>query len=410
MLVRILLAASLSALSASPSPTTRRPDVVHGVTRPEARRGPMAGSAAPSSQQLRAEPTTGRRATTLDALLAYPGFYHLQPVRVRARLVSDQVGTALLSGQTRLLAVGDAALGQRDGDVEVTGVFLDVGRLTQDDQRVSQYRLTEVSQKVLRREWPAQGELPVLAVADIAAAEPLAAPSVRAIALDPLRYEGQDVTVAGRFRGRNLFGDQPAGPGRSKHDFVLQLADSSIWVVGRQPRGPGFDLNVDARVDTGRWLEVQGDVRTGKGLVWIEAIAIRTSRPVSETAPTETTTAAPVQMPAPQVIFSTPTAGEVDVPSDARVRIQFSRDMTPESFKGNVTVRYESQEAVERGIPPGNTPPFTTTYDPGRRVLELRFNGPFDRFRTVIVGLNEGITATDKQPLARYQLRFTVGG
>lgn len=364
----------------------------------------------PAAAQIRAEPSAGRRATTLDALAAYPGFFHLQPVRVRGKLVTDQIGTALLSGQTRMLAVGDAAVAQRDGDVEVTGTFLDVGRLTQDDQRVSQFNLAALSQKVLQRDWPAQGDLLIIAVTDVTQAEPPPAPSLRAITLDPARYDGANVTVAGRFRGRNLYGDQPSAPGRSKYDFVIQLADASMWVVGRRPKGSGFDLNVDARVDTGRWLEVQGDVRTGRGLVWIEAIDIRPSRPVSETAPAETVTEAVVQQPPPQVVFSTPTAGEIDVAADARVRIQFSRDMTPESFKGNVTARYEAQEAVERGIPPGNTPTFTTDYDPGRRVLELKFAGPFDRFRTVIIGLSDGITATDKQPIARYELRFTVGG
>ena len=360
--------------------------------------------------QLRAEPSTTRRATTLDALVAYPGFYHLQPVRVRARLVTDQVGTALLSGQTRLLTVGDQALGQRDGDVEVTGTFIDVGRLAQEDQRIAQYRLADVSQKVLNREWPGQGELPVLAVTAVAAAERSEPASLRALALDPLRYEGQTVTVAGRFRGRNLFGDQPAAPGRSRYDFVLQLADASVWVVGRQPRGPGFDLNVDARVDTGRWLEVEGDVRTSKGLAWVEAIAIRPSRPVSETAPEETAAAVAVPMPRPQVIFSTPTAGEVDVAPDTRVRIQFSRDMTPESFKGNVAVRYDAQEAAERGVPPVGAPAFTASYDAGRRVLELKFATPFERFRTVVVELADGISAFDKQQLPPTELRFTIGG
>ncbi len=275
MLARTLLAASLVAVALAP--TGLRGD---GGLSTEA-----AGARPVAAVQIRAEPSTGRRATTLDALATYPGFYHLQPVRVRARLVTDQVGTALLSGQTRLLTVGDEALGQRDGDVEVSGVFLDVGRLTQEDPRVSQFRLVEMAQKVLQREWPAQGELPVLAVSDIESAEPLAAASVRTLALDPMRYDGQTVTVAGRFRGRNLFGDQPASPRRSRHDFVLQLADASVWVVGREPKGPGFDLDVEARVDTGRWLEVEGDVRSANGLVWVEAIAIRPSRPVSETDP-----------------------------------------------------------------------------------------------------------------------------
>ena len=95
----------------------------------------------------------------------------------------------------------------------------------------------------------------------------------------------------------------------------MQLADASVWVVGRRPKGTGFDLNVDARVDTGRWLEVQGDVHTSKGLVWIEAMAIRTTTAVSDTAPAETTVEVAAPAPPPQVIFSTPTAGEVDVSS-----------------------------------------------------------------------------------------------
>ncbi|AMY09787.1 hypothetical protein LuPra_03013 [Luteitalea pratensis] len=363
----------------------------------------------PASSQIRAEGASGRKATTLGALTAYAGFYHLQAVRVRAKLVTDQVGTALLSGETRLLAVGDAATAQVTGDVEVAGTFIDVGRLTHDDQRVSTYGLAALSQKVLQREWPAQGELLVIVVNEVRKAEPFTAPSVRGLALDPLRFDGQSVTVSGRFRGRNLFGDQPASPARSKFDFVIQLADASLWVVGRRPKGQGFDLNVDARVDTGRWLEVQGDVHTSKGLVWIEAIAIRTTQPVSDTTPVETTEVAP-PAPPPQVIFSTPTAGEVDVTADARVRLQFSRDMTPQSFKGNVMAAYDAREAAERGIPPASTPPFVANYDQGRRTLELKFSAPFERFRTVIIRLAPGITAFDSQPLAPFELRFTVGG
>ena len=69
---------------------------------------------APAAAQIRAETSSGRKATTLGALTAYAGFYHLQAVRVRAKLVTDQVGTALLSGETRMLAVGDAATAQVD--------------------------------------------------------------------------------------------------------------------------------------------------------------------------------------------------------------------------------------------------------------------------------------------------------
>lgn len=360
--------------------------------------------------QVRAEPQAGRKATTIDALAAYPGFYHLQGVRVRARLVTDQVGTALLSGQTRMLAVGDAAVAHVEGEVDVAGTFIDVGRLTPDDQRAATHGLADLSQKVLRREWPGQGELPVILVTEVTAAEPLAAPSVRGLALDPARYDGQSVTVSGRFRGRNLFGDQPAAPARSRYDFVIQLADASIWIVGQRPKGQGFDLNVEARVDTGRWLEVQGDVRMARGLVWIEAQTIRAGRPVSETAPAETTAEVAAPQPPPQVIFTTPTAGDVDVAAGVRVRIQFSRDMLPQSFQGNVQAGYDAKEAVERGVVEGTPPTFVANYDQGRRVLELRFSAPFERFRTVVIRLASGIVAFDKQPLAPYELRFTTGG
>ncbi len=42
-------------------------------------------------------------------------------------------------------------------------------------------------------------------------------------------------------------------------------------------------------------------------------------------------------------------------------------------------------------------------------MLELKFSSRFDRFRTVIIRLSPGITAFDNQPLAPYELRFTVG-
>ena len=359
--------------------------------------------------QIRAEVPGGRRATTVDALVLYPVFYHAQSVRVRGRLVTDDVGVALIGGASRVLLIGDEAVASADGDVEVLGTFLDVGRLTEDDSRVAAYRLVALSPKVLNRDWPAQGELLVVATEEVARAERPPQVTLRALALAPETFHGQTVTVAGRFRGRNLFGDQPAAPGRSPHDFVLQLADASLWVVGQRPRVDGIDLRVDRRTDTGRWLEVEGDVRVGRGLVWIEAAAIRGAAPVEEPAPEQT--AAPLlPPPAPTVVFSAPTTDELDVRPSASVRIQFSRDMDPDSFAGNVRARYLTQESVERGEIQVPSIAFTTNYDGGRRVLELTFQTPLERFRAVEVLLGEGIRSTEGQPLAPWTLRFTVGG
>ncbi len=146
------------------------------------------------------------------------------------------------------------------------------------------------------------------------------------MALDPNRYVDQEVTVVGRFRGRNLYGDLPDAPGKSRWDFVIQSADAAVWVTGRRPRGDGFDLNIDNRVDTGRWLEVAGQVKFDRGLVRLEATSIRPGQPPAQSAP-EALVKMPVHVPPPEVVFSAPTNDETDVEPTASIRIQFSRDL-----------------------------------------------------------------------------------
>jgi len=236
------------------------------------------------------------------------------------------------------------------------------------------------------------------------------APSVSALALDPLRYEDLNVTVTGRFRGRNLYGDQPDGPGRSRWDFVLQAGEASVWVVGRRPRGDGFSLDTAARVDTGRWLEVAGTVRFERGLVSLEATAIRAVAPPSVPPPSEPVAIVPVRGPAPEVLFSVPTAEQTDVPPGSSVRIQFSRDLDPDSLKGQVRVAYSGQQSAERSEPGPPALAFATNYNAGQRVLEIRFERPLERFRAVRIELGDGIRATDGVGLAPWTLTFTTGG
>jgi hypothetical protein len=54
-------------------------------------------------------------------------------------------------------------------------------------------------------------------------------------------------------------------------------------------------------------------------------------------------------------------------------------------------------------------PAFTTSYDPGRRMLEIKFSSALEPFRTVQVSLKNGIVATDGQPLGAWTLTFSVG-
>ena len=100
------------------------------------------------------------------------------------------------------------------------------------------------------------------------------------------------VTLTGRFKGGNLFGDLPHGVAKSKWDFVLQSADAAIWITGLRPKGKDFDLDPGARVDTGRWVEVTGTVHRDAAAVWIAGESIRLT-----TAPDRTRRSKPRSRP-----------------------------------------------------------------------------------------------------------------
>jgi hypothetical protein len=357
------------------------------------------------------QPAT-RRATDIAALTAFPGFYHGQPVVLRAELVQTGDKVALVDpDEPRALRVAPGGTSVPFGRAEVRGVFWDVGRLMPDDPRVTGNKLQAVVESNAETDWPKPGELLALQLTDAFAVTASSPPTLRDLALDGGKHANTHVTVTGQFRGRNLYGDLPQAPGLSRWDFVLKSADAAVWVTGTQPKGRGFDLSVNARIDTGRWLEVSGTVKRMGGLVWIETPKISLAQPPASQPPPET--AVPQMGPAPTVVFSSPTAGELDVALDTRVRLQFSRDMEPGSFKDQVRVTYVAAEGAERGEPPTPTPQFTTAYDAATRALSIRFAEPFPptvRFRTVNVELLSGIKARDGATMASWTLTFVLGG
>jgi hypothetical protein len=245
----------------------------------------------------------------------------------------------------------------------------------------------------------------------VSPAQQPAGPSIRGIVLDPARYRDQTVTVTGQFSGRNLLGDLPNGPGRSRWDFVLRSADAALWVSGAEPKGKDFNLSLDRRRDTDEWLRVTGTLRQGGGLQWIETKESDIARAGEPEAPGDRPEVA-VEVPAappPEVVFSAPTAGEIDVPADTTIRVQFSRDIDPATLDGHVTVRYRaSRGALRPDAPP--PPAFTTAYRPDNRVLEITFKEPLERFRTLVVSLDEGVLGTDAQPLKPWSVTFDIGG
>lgn len=358
-----------------------------------------------------AQPGVTRKSATVEALVTYPAFFHTQPVRVRGE-VREREGALALAAQAREVWLAGPAAGRGAATpgqpVEVTGTLLDPGRLEPGDPRLRGTDVERRSQARLGKPWPGIGELLLLMADDIQDAPPYPSPSVRALALEPDRFAEQVVTLTGRFRGRNLFGDQPNAPGRSRWDFVLASADASVWVTGLRPRGDRFTLDVEARADGNRWIEVTGTVREARGLVYVEAIAIRLARPPSD-LPAEPVARVPTMGPPPEILFSTPTEGETDVSATVVVRIQFSRDLDAATLKGRVVAGYLPATSAGAGQAPTRLG-VTATYNEANRSLELRFAQPLEPLRTVVISFEDGIEGTDGAKMAPATLRFTVGG
>jgi Bacterial Ig-like domain len=356
-----------------------------------------------------AQPAT-RRATTVSALVAYPAFFHGQIVILRGEftMVGESRRFRAVDGEESIQAVGKGE--GTSGPVEVRGEYWDTGRLAQDDPRLSSEARAAIEKQFGDR-WPKPGEAPVLNVSVVQPAAPPPAPTLRTIALEPGRYREQRVTITGQFRGRNLYGDLPQAPGVSKWDFVLKSADASIWIANLQPKTKDLNLDVLARVDTGRWVEVSGVVKSAKGLTWIEAQrgTLMVAKAVAdEPAPEEP--APPRVEPPVEVIFSAPTEGEVDVVMSTSVRLQFSRDLDPSTIKGQVHASYQRQESVDRGELQPPPIELTTEWVAANRMLLIKFTRPLERFRTLKLELGEGIKARDGAPLKPFTLTFGVGG
>jgi hypothetical protein len=303
-----------------------------------------------------------------------------------------------------------------DGLDEVRGEFWDIGRMKLDDIRLSTYDLRTTFKVDPDQPWPRPGEVTAIVATAVAPAVVPAAPSVRAIVLNPSRYLDQKIAITGQYSGRNLLGDLPDAPGKSRYDFVLRSADAAMWIINMRPKvrdtnGKEIELALDARIDTGRWLTVKGTVRQGRGLTWLDAEpgSLALAKPPTETTADEE----PIRVPAgppPEVIFSAPIGDETDVPLATTVRIQFSRDLDQATLKGRIRAGYLGSQAGAPGEPAAPAADFTFQYVGANRVLEIRFTKPLERFRTLKVELLDGILGTDAQPLKPWTLSFSLGG
>ncbi len=342
-----------------------------------------------------------RIATTAAALVANPLFFNGKRVVVRNAIKETGRLTELEGTAKPVYVFWKDKPGGSDG--EIRGDFYDLGRMLEGDQRFTSYDFTPVIEAASHGRWPARDQVFVLLGATFVDNPQSTAATIRSIALMPEQFDNRAVTLVGRFRGRNLFGDLPQGVAKSKWDFVLQSADAAIWVAGLRPKGKDFDLDPSARVDTGKWLEVKGTVQRDGTAVWLAGESIRLT-----TAPTEgpvEVAAAPVPTePPPSVIFSAPLGDDTDFPTGGRIKVQFSRDMNPQSFRDRVRIHYGGTAP-----PPVAPPNFTVAYNDGNRSIEIRFKEPLVAFQVVVIELGDGITAIDGQPLKPWTLKFTTG-
>jgi hypothetical protein len=339
--------------------------------------------------------TNTRRLTTVDALRQYPGFYHLQNVLVRGELATEGTRMFLRADEHEVRVLLDEGVNTPNGVVDARGLFLDVGRLEEGDPRAGSFNDGREAGK-----WPRPGEELIVRITGTAETQPVSGATVKSIAIEPWRYDGQTVTITGNFRGRNLFGDLPGAPGKSKYDFVLRGTEGALWVTDVRPKGQGFDLDINRRVDTDRWLEVTGTVVREKSLVSLKATRVALSKPPQVVASDEPSAPA-VPLTPIEVVFNAPTDGEIDVTGSSPVRIQFSRGLNESTIVGNIRVSYVGVEgAVD----------FKTAYDAANRAIVITFAKPLQPFRTVKVEVLDGLKGFDGAPFKAWTVTFSVGG
>lgn len=219
-------------------------------------------------------------------------------------------------------------------------------------------------------------------------------------------YDGERVRVVGQFRGANLFGDLPSASRRRSSDWVLKSEVFAVWVTSKKPRGKGWKLDPKLRRDTGKWLAVEGRVRTVDNVVYIQAEDVSLAKAPSPDLKAERVAPPPPPpLKPPVIVFSLPLDGASDVPSDSVFKVQFSSDMDEDSFLGRVGLRYAGRPR------PGDRAldAVSMSYDGGRRALIVDPGDMLRAGRVVELLLLPGIVDIDGLALETRQ-GFDAGG
>jgi len=334
-----------------------------------------------------------RRLATIGGLRQFSGFYHLQNILLRGEFKENGGRITLEAEDGNIRAILENGVRTTSGTVEIRGQLIDIGRLDPGDPRVPDSEMRDVTR------WPRPGEELFVRVTAVTSPDSSPALSIRTLALEPWRFAGQKITVTGNFRGRNLFGDLPGTPGKSRFDFVIRGTEGAVWVTGLQPKGRGFDLDIDRRVDTDKWLAVTGVVAYERGLVRIDATELATATAPQLILQADEPAAPPPVLPTLEVVFSSPTPDEEDVEGTTPVRIQFSRGLDPKSISGALRVSYVGSTT--------KPPSFQTTYDAATRAVTMKFSGPLEPGR-VRIDVIDTLRAFDGAVAKPWTATFTV--
>lgn len=271
--------------------------------------------------------------------------------------------TYLLRGllyQIRILPVREVAseweqesLKMMGRDVEITGVFLEIGQSQTGAQVPYGVQF-----------WSFTGPPEKEPTGDIKAPEV----SLEKLVGTPGKRDGQMIRVVGKFRGKNLYGDLPVSTQRTSADWVIKDDLYAVWITGRKPKGAGWELDSSLKRDTGKWIEVIGKPETIRGVTYIKAVRIQITTPPSARADVKPPPPPPEKPKKPPVVvFALPLDGDIEVAQDSRFVVQFSKDMDENTFDGHVVLRYTGP------VLPGDRAfvGMRLTYDRGRRALTV---------------------------------------
>jgi hypothetical protein len=369
--------------------------------------------------------------TTVDDLTRTPGRYHERVVWVVGKLrqgdvedMRNQIYELRGDDAFHTVRVGQPIGSMRDlqtlqgQEVEIRGMFWDLTSPTVFERQLRDFPgarrqqqgiagMTQVhlfigAQEVtpVEKPPPPKGAEPEKAkevvVPDLPPSDLV---DLRELMSNPDPYYDQLISVIGKFRGDNVYNDLPMKTKKTPRDFIIKVADVSIWVTGKRPRGKGFELNPERRRDTGKWLKITGVPWTDEGVVYLKARKIemvpKPDDPDLEPRKIEDEIAKlEEQEPPPEVVFSMPLDGERGVPLDSEFRVQFSKDMDRASFDRNVDLLYPDEGAGENPFPD-----MQISYDAPSRSLVVSPGKRLEPGRQIRLILYQGITDSDGRPL-----------